>query len=153
MKIADFLEVNTIIPDLKSTTKQDVIVELANCISSAHPNINKEKLIEVFAEREKLCSTAIDAGVAVPHAKLSGITDIILGFGRSSKGINYDSLDKKATNFFVTLVAPEESVGAHIQLLARISKIFREPELRSKLLQCESAEKIYQSIIQEDEKY
>lgn len=153
MKIADFLEVNTIIPDLKSKTKQDVIIELANSISSVHNNINADKLVEVLGEREKLCSTAIDEGVAVPHAKISGIRDITLGFGRSSIGIDYDSLDKKTTNFFITLVAPEEAVGTHIELLARISKIFRDPELRSKLLQSESAEQIYQTIIQEDEKY
>jgi len=153
MKIADFLEANTIISNLNSKTKQDVIRELANTISSAHSNINKEKLVEVLLEREKLCSTAVDLGVAVPHAKLSGITEIILGFGRSLKGIVFESLDNKPTNFFITIIAPEDTTGVHIQLLARISKVFRNQDLRSRLMKCDSEEEIFQTITLEDEKY
>jgi len=100
MKLADFLEVETVIPTLKANTKQDVIKELADNISNVHPNINNERLTEALLDREKLCSTALDSRVAVPHAKISGITEIILGFGRSLEGIVFESLDKKPTNFF-----------------------------------------------------
>ncbi len=152
MKISDVLERETIIPDLQSKTKEDVIRELAENLASAHPGINDEKLIEVLMEREKLCSTAVDSGVAIPHAKLSGISDIIAGFGRSVEGIDYDSLDAELTHLFIILVAPETSIGAHIQLLARISKIFRNPDLRAKLLTLETKDEIYDSIIMEDAK-
>lgn len=153
MKIEDFLEVKTIVTSLDSTTKKDVIGELAGSISSTHSNINPERLVEALLEREKLCSTAVDSGVAVPHAKISGITDIVLGFGRSLEGIVFDSLDKQPTHFFITLIAPEDTTSTHIQMLARISKIFKDPELRSKLLQCESEQEIYEAIISEDSKY
>lgn len=152
MKISDVLERETIIPDLQSRTKEDVVRELAENLASAHPGINDEKLIEVLMEREKLCSTAVDSGVAIPHAKLSGISDIIAGFGRSVEGIDYDSLDAELTHLFIILVAPETSIGAHIQLLARISKIFRNPDLRAKLLTLETKDEIYDSIIMEDAK-
>lgn len=152
MKISDVLERETIIPDLQSETKEDVIRELAENLAAAHPGINDEKLIEVLLEREKLCSTAVDSGVAIPHAKLSGISDIIAGFGRSVGGIDYDSLDAELTHLFIILVAPETSIGAHIQLLARISKIFRNPDLRAKLMTLETKEEIYDSIIMEDAK-
>lgn len=152
MKISDVLERETIIPDLQSRTKEDVVRELAENLASAHPGINDEKLIEVLMEREKLCSTAVDSGVAIPHAKLSGISDIIAGFGRSVEGIDYDSLDAELTHLFIILVAPETSIGAHIQLLARISKIFRNPELRAKLMTLETRDEIYDSIIMEDAK-
>jgi PTS system nitrogen regulatory IIA component len=153
MKIADFLAANTIISNLNSKTKQDVIRELASTITSAHSNINSEKLVEVLLEREKLCSTAIDSGVAVPHAKISGITETILGFGRSLEGIVFESLDNKPTNFFISRVSPEDTTGTQIQLLAQISKVFRNRELRFRLMKCESEEEILQTIKLEDEKY
>ncbi len=152
MKISDVLERETIIPDLQSRTKPDVIRELAENLAAAHPGINDEKLVEVLMEREKLCSTAVDSGVAIPHAKMTGISDIIAGFGRSVEGIDYDSLDAELTHLFIILVAPETSIGAHIQLLARISKIFRNPDLRAKLMTLETKDEIYDSIIMEDAK-
>ena len=153
MKLTDFLEVKTVITKLKSNTKQDVIKEIADNISHFHPNINNERLIEALFDRENLCSTALDSGVAVPHAKISGIAEIIIGFGRSLEGIAFESLDKKPTNFFITLIAPEDASGIHIGLLARISKIFRNQDLRSKLMICNSEEEIFQTITSEDEKY
>jgi PTS system nitrogen regulatory IIA component len=152
MKISDVLERKTVIPNLQSRSKPDVIRELAENLASAYPNINDEKLIEVLMEREKLCSTAVDSGVAIPHAKLSGISSIIAGFGRSLEGIDYDSLDAKLTHLFIILVAPETSIGSHIQLLARISKVFKNPDLRAKLMTLETQEEIYDSIIMEDAK-
>jgi PTS system nitrogen regulatory IIA component len=152
MKISDVLERKTVIPNLQSRSKPDVIRELAENLASAYPNINDEKLIEVLMEREKLCSTAVDSGVAIPHAKLSGISGIIAGFGRSIEGIDYDSLDAKLTHLFIILVAPESSIGAHIQLLARISRIFKNPDLRAKLMTLDTQDEIYDSIIMEDAK-
>jgi nitrogen PTS system EIIA component len=153
MKLADFLEVETVIPTLKANTKQGVIKELADNISNVHPNINNERLTEALLDREKLSSTALDSGVAVPHAKISGITEIILGFGRSLEGIVFESLDKKPTNFFITLITPEDVTGIRIQLLARISKVFRNQDLRSRLMNCNSEQAIFQTIKLEDEKY
>lgn len=153
MKIADVLERKTIITNLEAKSKPEVIEELAERISSVYTNINQERLVEVLMEREKLCSTAVDSGVAIPHAKLSGISNIIAGFGRSAAGIDFDSLDAKKTHLFIVVIAPENSTGSHIQLLARISKIFKNPELRAEIMECESQDDIYEAIIREDEKY
>lgn len=153
MKIADVLERKTIITNLEAKSKPEVIEEVAERISSVFTNINQERLVEVLMEREKLCSTAVDSGVAIPHAKLSGISNIIAGFGRSAAGIDFDSLDAKKTHLFIVVIAPEHSTGSHIQLLARISKIFRNPELRAEIMECESQDDIYEAITREDEKY
>lgn len=153
MKISDFLERKTIIPNLHSQTKPDVIKELAEKIATVYPNINEERLVEVLMDREKLCSTAVDSGVAIPHAKLSGISNIIVGLGRSTDGIDFDSLDSKKTHLFIVLIAPENSTGSHIQLLARISKIFKNPDLRASLMNCESQDEIYESVTMEDAEY
>ncbi len=153
MKLADYLELKTVFPQLNSNTKDDVIAEIAENLSSASSGINYEKLLEVLIEREQLCSTAVDNGVAVPHAKLDGINDIVVGFGRSLQGVDFDSLDRKPSHFFITLIAPQDLASKHIQLIARISKIFKDQELRSKLMRCETDEEIFELIVQEDEKY
>jgi len=152
MKMSEVMERNTVIPHLKSEDKKHVIQELSDKVASEYPGINNEKLVELLLEREKLCSTALDAGVAIPHAKLSGISDIIIGFGRSIKGIDFDSLDSKTTHFFILLIAPENSTGRYIELLARISMIFKNADFRSRLMKAESREEIYENIISEDEK-
>lgn len=153
MKLKDFLDVKTVIPELNSTTKQDVINEIVDNITNFHPNINNERLVEALIEKEKLFSTALDSGVAVPHVKISGITEIILAFARSPEGIEFESLDEKPTKFFMTLIAPEDSTGIHIHLLARISKIFRNEDFRSRLIECKSGEEIFQALTLEDDKY
>lgn len=150
--MSEVMERNTVIPHLKSEDKKHVIQELSDKVASEYPGINNEKLVELLLEREKLCSTALDAGVAIPHAKLSGISDIIIGFGRSIKGIDFDSLDSKTTHFFILLIAPENSTGRYIELLARISMIFKNADFRSRLMKAESREEIYENIISEDEK-
>ena len=152
IKISDVLELNTVIPSLKSADKPQVIKELAETLTLEHPGINKERLIEALTEREKLCSTALDSGVAIPHAKLGGISEIILGFGRSEKGIDFDSLDRKLTHFFIIMVSPENTDGKHIELLARISMIFKDLEFRLRLMNATSREELYEYIISEDEK-
>ncbi len=153
MRISDVLEQKAIIPNLLSRTKPDVIKELAEHLSSVHQNVNTERLIELVTEREALCSTAIDSGVAIPHAKLNGIHNIIAWCGRTREGVDFGSLDNGATHFFFLIVAPENSTALHIQLLVRVSKAFRSAELRSKLMKSDSADEILEAIISEDEKY
>jgi PTS system nitrogen regulatory IIA component len=153
MKIEDVFKEESVILELESSSKPEVIRELASKVSSVYPNINAQDLAEVLLQREKLCSTALDSGVAIPHAKLGGISSIIVAFGRSTKGIEFESLDSKPTHLFMLVVAPESSAGAHLKLLARISNIFRSPGFRKKLMEAQTEEEIYNLIIEEDEKY
>ena|ERR1700758_4579502 len=153
MKIVDVLKKECVIPNLHSKTKPEVIKEISERVASQYPNINTERLFEILIEREKLCSTAVDAGVAIPHGKLSGLSNIITAFGRSLEGIDFESLDGKPTHLFILLIAPENSAGAHLKLLARISRIFKDPDLRSRIMEARSQDEIYEIIAEEDEKY
>src|SRR5574341_1961167 len=126
LKIIDDLKKESVIPYLQSKTKPEVIKEIAACVTSLYSNINSEKLVEVLMEREKLCSTAVDAGVAIPHGKLSSLPNIIAAFGRSLEGIDFESLDGKSTHLFILLIAPENSSGSHLKLLSRISRLFKD---------------------------
>lgn len=153
MKLVDVLKKECVIPNLHSRTKPEVIKEISERVASVYPNINPERLIDVLMEREKLCSTAVDAGVAIPHGKLSGLGSIITAFGRSLEGIDFESLDGKPTHLFILLVAPENSAGAHLKLLARISRIFKDSEFRSRIMEAKSQSEIYEIVTEEDEKY
>jgi len=153
MNISDVLDKKAVIPNLKSQSKNEIIKELAEGLSSVVPNLNNEKLVESLLEREKLCSTAVDSGIAIPHAKLSGISNIVAQFGKSAQGIPFDSLDGKPTQLFFMIIAPENATGSHIHLLARISKIFKNPELRAKLIKSNNGDEIFELLMREDEKY
>ncbi len=153
MKIVDVLKKELIFPQLSSESKADVIEELSKKVTELTPNLSFEKVRETLMEREKLCSTAVDSGVAIPHGKISDTSKTIVAIGRSIEGIDFESLDGNKTKLFILIIAPENSGGSHIQLLARISKIFRNEDVRSNLLKAESADSIYETIVQEDEKF
>ena len=152
MEINDVLKKESVIPNLYSKTKSEVIRELSDKVATIYPNFNRENLISVLLEREKLCSTAVDEGVAIPHGKMSGISSIIVAFGRSIEGIDFESLDGNPTHLFILLIAPENSSGVHLKLLARISRIFKNPDFRSRITKAGSQDEIYELILQEDAK-
>ena len=146
MKITDLISNDSIILDLKANSKQQVLEEISNFVS-VNSNLNEKKVLELLSERENVCSTAIDEGVAIPHGKLSGLNKIICVVARSSKGIDFDSLDEKPTHIFILILSPENSSKLHIQALSTISKVFRNPELRENLLKSNSIDEIYNLII------
>jgi PTS system nitrogen regulatory IIA component len=153
MNIVDFLKKEAVIPELRSKNKTELVKELSQLVSSLYPNINTDSLFLVIMEREKLCSTAVDAGVAIPHGKLGGISNIIAAFGRSAKGIDFESLDGNPTHLFILILAPENAAGTHLKLLARISKIFKVADFRSRLMEAKSQDEIYELIAEEDAKH
>jgi len=152
LEINDVLKKESVIPNLYSKTKSEVIRELSDKVATIYPNFNRDNLISVLLEREKLCSTAVDEGVAIPHGKMSGISSIIVAFGRSIEGIDFESLDGNPTHLFILLIAPENSSGVHLKILARISRIFKNPDFRSRITKAGSQDEIYELILQEDAK-
>lgn len=153
MKILDILPPASLIADLKGTSKLEVLDELACVLAASHPQIGKDRLVEVLLEREKLGSTAIGEGIAIPHGKMPRLPGVVAAFGRSGPGVDFQSLDGGLTQLFFLLVAPEDASGAHLKALARVSRLLRDKEFRRKLLEAENAEQIYAIIQAEDEKY
>lgn len=153
MKILEILPEDGVLADLRGRTKEDVIRELASVIAERHREIDREALVDVLLEREKLGSTAIGEGIAIPHGKLQGLSGVVAAFGRSPEGVDFDSLDGDPTRIFFLLVAPEDSSGAHLKALARISRLLRNEKFRQRLLDVGSPGEIYEAIREEDEKY
>ncbi len=153
MKITDFLTPDMVIADLRGRTKPEVLAELAGCLASHHPEIPAKDLIAVLSERERLGSTAIGDGIAIPHGKLPNVSKILGVFGRHIQGVDFESLDGNPSHLFFLLVAPEESTSLHLKALARVSRLFRDAAFRDKLLSAPDAASIFRLIQEEDNRF
>jgi len=152
MKILDVLKKEAIISDLKSADKKGVLEELSDPVSSLF-NIEKENLVNILMERESLGSTGIGGGIGIPHGKLKNLDSLVLGFGLSRRGVDFESMDGRPTHIFFLLVTPEKSTGLHLKLLARISRILKNDPFKAKLMAAGSAEEIITIISEEDEEF
>ncbi|MFL5321845.1 MAG: PTS sugar transporter subunit IIA [Myxococcaceae bacterium] len=150
MKIAEFLSPLAVVADLSAQSKAEVLQELSRTLAKSNPALRPDRLVEVLQDREKLGSTGIGEGVAIPHGKLPGMSQLMASFGVSRNGIDFEAIDGKPTHLFFALVAPENSAGIHLKALARISRLFKNPAFRQNILQAKSSEEIYQLIAHED---
>ena len=112
--------------------------------------INHDYLVKVLMERERLGSTGIGEGIGIPHGKVKDLESLVLGFGLSKKGVDFDSMDGQPAHIFFLLLTPENSTGLHLKLLARISRILKNDPFKQKLLRATNRDEIY-SIIKEEE--
>ena len=153
MKLSEILEENYIIPDLKAIDKKGVLEELSDAIISHEPSLDKSSLVKVLLERERLGSTGIGDGVAIPHGKFHGISHPIISFGRSREGLDFESMDGEPAFLFFLLVAPEDSASVHLKALAKIARILKNSSFRKILMEAPTRKELYQTIIQNDEEF
>ncbi|MCH2185183.1 PTS sugar transporter subunit IIA [Myxococcota bacterium] len=153
MKIMDILVRDAVILDVESGAKEGLLAEMARALAKSVPALDPDRLLEVLMEREALQSTGIGEGVAIPHGKVAGLESLVASFARCREGLDFDSIDGQPTQLFFLLVVPEHSGGAHLKALARISRFFRDPEFREKLVQAESIESVLDAIEAEDTKF
>lgn len=111
---------------LKGRDKKKVIAELVELIADSKKLTNKKAFLKAILEREKLGSTGIGAGVAIPHAKAAVVRDFVLVFARSSAGINFGALDGEKTFLFFALASPKNEVGGHLKILSEISHLVKD---------------------------
>src|SRR5688572_7159980 len=150
MKVSDFLSSDSVIPELTGRTKAEVLRELSAALAKAVPSVSPDRIYEVLDKREREYSTGIGEGVAIPHGKLAGLPGLVAAFGISHAGLDFDAIDRKPTFLFFALVAPENSAGAHLKALARISRLFKQPSFRSSILEASGASEVHELMIRED---
>jgi PTS system nitrogen regulatory IIA component len=153
MKLSDILDEDNIIPDLKAKDKKGALEELAEAILSHQPSLDKSSLVKVLLERERLGSTGIGDGVAIPHGKFPGVSQPMISFGRSLAGLDFDSMDGQPAFLFFLLVAPENSASVHLKALAKIAKILKNSAFRKVLMEAAGKHELYQTIIQNDDEF
>ena len=152
MKILDVLETEAILVDLKATDKKGVLDELVKPIASP-AGLDPEELVRILMERERLGSTGIGGGIGIPHGKIKTLDSLVLGFGLSRKGVDFESMDGRPTHIFFLLITPENSTGLHLKLLARISRILKNDPFKEKLIKAEDRDDIIRIIQEEDEDF
>src|SRR5512147_63666 len=153
MKIEEILTESVVVPALAARSQPEVLIEVADAVSRENAGVDKVRLLGALEDRERLNSTALGDGVAIPHGKLPGLRRVLAAFGRSRAGVDFQSLDGKPTHLFFLLVAPEDSAGAHLKALARISRLLKDPAFRSRLLGAPDAHALWTIIREEDARY
>ncbi len=153
MKISDILTEDLIKIHLQGDTKESVINEMIELISNSNKVLDKEKVRSAIFDREKIMTTGVGNGFAIPHGKTDAITDIIAAFGITENPIDYQALDEKPVRLLFLLVGKENMVGPHIKLLSRISRLMNKDEFRQKLLTLTSAADVIETIKTEESTY
>ena len=149
MKILDNLNFQAIVPELKATDKNGVLNELSAVLAEVS-GASQEEVVRVLLDRERLGSTGIGGGVAIPHGKLQSLDSLLLAFGRSREGVDFEAMDGKPTHLFFLLLAPEDSTGGHLKMLARISRLLKDSVFRESLMNAGNENDLYAIFEQED---
>lgn len=126
IRLSSLLKEKYIELDLKEKDKKKVLAELVDSIASKAKLKNRKEILAALIKREKLGSTGIGNGVAIPHARSAKVKDFILAFGRQSQGIDFGALDGEKTYIFFVLLSPEENIGGHLKILAEVSRFVKD---------------------------
>ena len=153
MKISEILNEKLIKININAKDKTDAINQMIDlAVNSGNIN-NLEKVKECVFERERLVSTGVGKGFAIPHGKTDEIKDMIAAFGILSEPIDFDSIDGEKVNFILLLVGKDSLLNAHIKLLSRISRLMNKDEFRVKLLQAPNETEVLKLFKEEEQNY
>jgi PTS system nitrogen regulatory IIA component len=153
VRISEILSGSSVCAELSAKNKKSVLEELVSLLAAEQQAVDRGELLRVLLEREKLGSTGIGDGIAIPHGKSSQVKRLLACFGRSTEGVDFVSMDGKPAHLFFLLVAPENSAGVHLKALARISRLLKDGLFRKRLMEAHSREELYSAILGEDERY
>ncbi|MBI5562003.1 MAG: PTS sugar transporter subunit IIA [Deltaproteobacteria bacterium] len=150
MRLSDVLTEDNIIAELKAREKGAVLDEMVTGLAARMSGLDAAKTLEAVLDRERLGTTGIGHGVAVPHGKCKGIAGVKVFFGRSRNGVDFNSLDREPVYLVFLIIAPEGAPAAHLKALAGISHLLKSHDLRQSLLKAESVGEIYRIIAEAD---
>jgi nitrogen PTS system EIIA component len=150
MKITDFFHPHDIVADLSSSTREGVLRELTVKFLERHHELDQEEILRLLLERERLGTTGIGGGIAIPHGKIPNLGKPLLVVGRSTTGIAFEALDGKPVYLFFLLISDANSIDVYLNLLARISRLVKDRALRARLLAAADSDAIYACIEGQD---
>ena len=153
MKISDILDESSIRTQLPGSSKDEIILEMIDIVAASKKVLDKEKVKEAIFEREKIMSTGVGNGFAIPHGKTDAVSDIVAAFAVTAAPIDYQSLDEQPVRLVFLLVGKDSMVGPHIKLLSRISRLMNKEEFRKKLLAAASPKEVLEIFRTEEAMY
>jgi PTS system nitrogen regulatory IIA component len=151
MKITEMLQREFVLEELKARNKRDAIAELAGVFAKGRIKVDRDAILHILLERERLGSTGIGDGIAIPHGKIPGLDEMVVSFGRSREGIAFEAMDGKPVHLFFLLIAPESSAGQHLKVLAKISRMLKDPAFRKNLLDAKNRDDLFRIIAEKDD--
>ncbi len=153
MKISDILTTDLVATGLEGDSKNEIIDAMIDIVARSPKVIDREKVRQAIFEREKIMSTGVGNGFAIPHGKTDAVSDIVAAFAVTAQPIDYESLDEKPVRLLFLLVGKDNLVGPHIKLLSRISRLMNKEEFRRRLLELKTPEEIIDGFRQEEATY
>jgi fructose-specific phosphotransferase system IIA component len=153
MKITDILTEDMVITGLDGESKDDIINAMVDLIGASQKVSDKEKVRQAIFDREKLMSTGVGNGFAIPHGKTDAVSDIVAAFAVTTQPIDYEALDGKPVRLVFLLVGKDNMVGPHIKLLSRISRLMRRDQFRARLIDLKTPHEILEMFRQEEASY
>jgi fructose-specific phosphotransferase system IIA component len=153
MKISEILTTDLVLTGLAGDSKDEVIDAMIDLVGRSPKVLDKEKVRQAIFEREKIMSTGVGHGFAIPHGKTDAVSDIVAAFAVTAREIDYESLDEKPVRLVFLLVGKDNLVGPHIKLLSRISRLMNKEEFRRRLLGFKTPEEIIEGFRQEEATY
>ena len=142
MEITDLLTSESIIADLKATSKKQALQEIARQVADL-ANLHERAVFDVLIERERLGTTGVGNGIAIPHGKLPNLDRLYGLFARLEKPVDFHSIDDQPVDLIFLLLAPESAGADHLKALARVSRLLRDSVVCEKLRGTDSAEALY----------
>jgi fructose-specific phosphotransferase system IIA component len=153
MTLLDIISLDSTIVGLKSDNKEDIIGELVGCLQVGTAITDREKVLQAVLEREKIMSTGIGDGIAIPHGKSDAVNGLAAALGIHKRGVDFESLDGEPAYVFFLLVSPADVSGPHIKALARISRLLKNDDFKRKLIDASTAEEILEIIKTEEKEH
>lgn len=152
MRLTDVLNEDLVNISLAGTNRDECIKELIDRLATARSLKSVDSIFDAVLEREKIMTTGVGNGIAIPHCKHTDSPEFAVCLGIQPKGVDFQSIDKKNVNIIFLLVGPENNPGLHIKLLSRISRLMSNEELRQQLLECKSDKEAF-DLIHDEENY
>ena len=139
-----------VVDNLSATSKKQLLQEMADVATQCgaiNGSLSTGEIVSAVMERERLGSTGVGGGVALPHARLSGLDKVRAVFARLEKPISYEAVDDRPVDLVVLLLAPKEASGDHLKALAKVSRLLRKQDMRNRLRTAPDAESLYHLLI------
>lgn len=153
MKLQEILNKNSIIIDLPETDKNVFLSQMAHFMISLNGLSGADEIAAKILERESEMSTGIGYGIAIPHARISGIDRSYMVASRSKQGIEFNALDEQPVSLIFMMISPANTSIEHTQILSSLSRIMSYEEVRTKLLKAEDSEQFLDIITKSENKY
>lgn len=142
MDVTDLITPKSIIPFLKASSKKQALQELARRAAEL-TGVESRQIFDVLLERERLGTTGMGEGIAIPHAKLPELDRLHGVFARAQRPVEFESVDDRPVDLFFLLLAPEDAGADHLKALARVSRVLRDRATCDRLRGCDGADAIY----------